>query len=48
MFGSAHPTGFNCVFCDGAVRFIRYAVAPDVWTRACVRNDNQVFSPNDL
>jgi len=48
VFGSAHPTGVNTVFCDGAVRFIRYAVSPDVWTRACVRNDNQVFSQDDL
>jgi len=47
-FGSAHATGFNCVFCDGSVRFIRYSVGLTTWTRACVRNDNQVYDQNDL
>ncbi len=47
-FGSAHATGFNCVFGDGSVRFLRYSVTPTTWRRVCVRNDNQVLSLNDL
>jgi prepilin-type processing-associated H-X9-DG protein len=48
VFGSAHPTGFNCVFCDGSVRFLRYSVNLNTWMRACVRNDNQLYNQNDL
>ncbi len=47
-FGSAHANGFNCVFCDGSVRYIRYSVNLTTWTRACVRNDNQVYNQNEL
>ena len=39
------PTGFNVVFCDGSVRFIRYSVSATTWSRACTRNDNQVVNP---
>jgi prepilin-type processing-associated H-X9-DG protein len=48
MFGSAHAVGFNCVFCDGSVRYLRYSVDLNTWTRACVRDDNQLFNQNDL
>jgi hypothetical protein len=48
VFGSSHPTGFTCVFGDGSVRYIRYSVDPTVWRRACVRNDSQPISLNDL
>jgi prepilin-type N-terminal cleavage/methylation domain-containing protein/prepilin-type processing-associated H-X9-DG protein len=47
-FGSSHPGVFNAAFCDGAVRTIRYSVSLPTWQKACVRNDNAVFSPNDL
>jgi prepilin-type N-terminal cleavage/methylation domain-containing protein/prepilin-type processing-associated H-X9-DG protein len=47
-FGAAHAGGFNVVFCDGSVRYLRYSVNLATWTRACVRNDNQVFNQNDL
>ncbi len=47
-FGSSHPGVFNVVFCDGSVRTIRYSVTLTTWQRACVRNDNLVYSTNDL
>jgi len=47
-FGSAHASGFNCVFGDGSVRHVRFSVDATVWRRACVRNDNEVVNPNDL
>lgn len=47
-FGSAHPIVMNAVFCDGSVRPIRYSVDPEVFRRACVRNDLEAFSLNDL
>ncbi len=47
-FGSAHTTGFACVFGDGSVRFLRYSVSGTVWRRVCVRNDHQTTSLNDL
>jgi len=47
-FGAAHASGFGCVFADGSVRFVRYSVNPTVWWRACVRNDSQPVSANDL
>jgi len=48
VFGSAHTSGFNCAFADGSVRFIRYSVDPEAWRRACVRNDAEQVSPNNL
>jgi prepilin-type N-terminal cleavage/methylation domain-containing protein/prepilin-type processing-associated H-X9-DG protein len=45
MFGSAHPSGFNVVMCDGSVRTIRYEVDVNrVLIPACVRDDSVVFS----
>jgi prepilin-type N-terminal cleavage/methylation domain-containing protein/prepilin-type processing-associated H-X9-DG protein len=47
-FGAAHASGCNVAFCDGSVRFITYSVNAAVWTRACIRNDNQVFNSSEL
>src|SRR5262249_20238199 len=47
-FGASHPGVFNVVFCDGAVRTVRFSVSLTTWKRACVRNDNLAFSMNDL
>jgi type II secretory pathway pseudopilin PulG len=44
VFGSAHPGGFDTVFCDGSLRFLAYSIDPAVWRRACVRNDSLVPS----
>lgn len=48
QFGSSHPNGFNVVFADGSVRHVRYSVNAQTWQRACVRNDGQVYSRNEL
>jgi prepilin-type N-terminal cleavage/methylation domain-containing protein/prepilin-type processing-associated H-X9-DG protein len=47
-FGSSHPGVVNVVFCDGSVRSVRFSVTATVWSRACVRDDGQVFSHDDL
>jgi prepilin-type processing-associated H-X9-DG protein len=47
-FGSAHSSGFGCVFADGSVRFIRYSVHTTTWRRACVRNDSFAYNLDDL
>jgi prepilin-type N-terminal cleavage/methylation domain-containing protein/prepilin-type processing-associated H-X9-DG protein len=45
LWGSAHPSGFNVVMCDGSVRTIRYSVNVNtVLIPACVRNDGVVFN----
>jgi hypothetical protein len=38
IFGSAHPTSFGMVFCDGAVRTFRYDVDPTLFTALGSRN----------
>jgi prepilin-type N-terminal cleavage/methylation domain-containing protein/prepilin-type processing-associated H-X9-DG protein len=47
-FGSAHGSGLNVVFGDGSVRHVRYSINAVVWQRACVRNDGEAYSLNDL
>jgi len=47
-FGSAHPSGWNAVFCDGAVRTMNYGIDPD--THRCLgsRNDHTPIDQSRL
>jgi prepilin-type processing-associated H-X9-DG protein len=38
-FGSAHPAGFNVVFCDGHVVLLNFSTAQPTFTSLTVRND---------
>ena len=44
-FGSAHPAGFQCVFCDGSVRMIEYEVDNRVHRCMANREDGEVVVP---
>lgn len=41
MFGSAHPTGFNAVMCDGSVHLISYDIEYETNRRLHNRKDGQ-------
>ena len=43
-FGSAHPTGFNMMMCDGSVVFIKYTINADVF-RQGGRRDSPAVGP---
>jgi prepilin-type processing-associated H-X9-DG protein len=47
-FGSSHPGGFNGVFADGSVRFIKYAIDPAVFANLGHRSDGQVVTGTDF
>jgi prepilin-type processing-associated H-X9-DG protein len=34
LFGSAHPSGVNMLYCDGSFRLVSYAVDPRVHHQA--------------
>jgi prepilin-type N-terminal cleavage/methylation domain-containing protein/prepilin-type processing-associated H-X9-DG protein len=38
-FGSAHPSGFNAVFCDGSVHLLQYSIDPKTFGYLGCRND---------
>jgi prepilin-type N-terminal cleavage/methylation domain-containing protein len=47
-FGSAHPTGLNCLVGDGSVRFVRFTVDLTTWNWFGHKSDGQVIDPNKL
>jgi prepilin-type processing-associated H-X9-DG protein len=47
-FGSAHPTGFNAVFGDGSVRFIRFTVDPTLFNNIGGRDDGATVNLGGL
>ena len=47
-FGAAHAAAFGCVFADGSVRSIDYAVSPSVFMLLSSRNDRQVVNVGDF
>ncbi|MCS7167274.1 MAG: DUF1559 domain-containing protein [Gemmatales bacterium] len=48
QMGSAHPGSFNAVMADRSIRKIRYSVNITVFRQACVRDDGQAFSAQNL
>jgi len=43
-FGSSHPTSFNGVMCDGAVRSFSYTIDLTLWRRLGHRGDGAIVS----
>jgi prepilin-type N-terminal cleavage/methylation domain-containing protein/prepilin-type processing-associated H-X9-DG protein len=44
MFGSSHPGGYNAVFGDGSVKFIKFTVDASTHRKLCVIDDNEPIS----
>ncbi|MBN1590866.1 MAG: DUF1559 domain-containing protein [Pirellulales bacterium] len=47
-FGSAHPTAFNMVFCDGSVHPIAYGIDRFVHEKLGVRDDGAIVDLSDI
>ena len=47
-FGSAHPSGINAAFADGAVRQISYEINPYIFNDLANRNDGIAIDFNEL
>jgi len=45
-FGSPHPSGFMCVFCDGSVKQISFSVSPTTFALLGQRADGQPVPSN--
>lgn len=48
VFGSSHPGVLNALMSDGAVRTIRFTIAPAIFTTLTLRKDGKVFDPSAL
>ena len=48
MFGGPHPGGLNALYADGSVRFSKFTVDPNAWRKACVADDGEVISADQL
>jgi type II secretory pathway pseudopilin PulG len=48
IFGSAHPSTWNAVFCDGSVRAISYSIDPVMHGRLANRHDGNVVDTSEL
>jgi prepilin-type N-terminal cleavage/methylation domain-containing protein/prepilin-type processing-associated H-X9-DG protein len=48
IFGSAHPSGINCVFADGSVRAISYTINPQLFNALGHRSDGTVLDLSQL
>jgi prepilin-type N-terminal cleavage/methylation domain-containing protein len=47
IFGSAHSSGFQTVFCDGSVHTLQYNIAHATWTALCSINDGKIVDSSD-
>jgi prepilin-type processing-associated H-X9-DG protein len=43
IFGSAHPTTWNALFCDGSVQVMNYSIDPPTHGRLANRHDGAVI-----
>jgi prepilin-type N-terminal cleavage/methylation domain-containing protein len=47
-FGSAHPSTFSMVFCDGATRAVSFSIDPNLHRLLGCRNDGQITNLSSL
>ena len=47
-FGSAHPGGWNCAFCDGSVHVMSYSLDMDIHRRLADRKDYEPIDASKL
>ncbi len=47
-FGSAHPSVFQCVFCDGSVHSFSYAIDPDIHRSLGSRNGAETINDSSF
>ncbi|HEX4000335.1 MAG TPA: DUF1559 domain-containing protein [Pirellulales bacterium] len=47
-YGSAHPSGFGAVFCDGSVHVLNYAINPTIFANLTNRSDGTAIDPTQF